>query len=201
MKILIVGGTGTIGKAVASELASRHEVMVAGATSGDIQVDISDIASIKKLYEQAPKLDAVISTTGKVHFGELQNMTTEHYELGIRNKLMGQVNLVQIGMDYLNDNGSFTLTSGILNRDPIRFGASAAMVNGALEGFVIGSAIELPRGLRINCVSPTVIAESMEGYAPYFRGYTPVAAASAARAYSKSVEGLQTGQIYCVGHE
>src|SRR5690606_7261711 len=99
----------------------------------------------------------------------------------------------------LNDNGSFTLTSGILNRDPILYGSSAAMVNGALDGFIKGAAIEMPRGIRINGVSPTVISESMESYSTYFRGYEPVSAARAALAYSKSVEGLQTGQIYCVG--
>ena len=111
---------------------------------------------------------------------------------------MGQINVVLAGLHRINDGGSFTLTSGILNRDPIQYGSSAAMVNGAIDGFVKSAALEMPRGIRINCVSPTVISEAMEGYAPYFRGYQPVTAARAALAYSKSVEGLQTGQIFTV---
>ena len=112
---------------------------------------------------------------------------------------MGQVNLLLIGREYANDGASFTFTSGILNRDPIRTGASAALVNGALDAFVKAAAIELPRGLRINSVSPTVLLEAMGSYAPYFRGYKPAPAADVALAYAKSVEGLQTGQTFIVG--
>lgn len=199
MKVLVIGGTGTIGQAVVKALQSRHEVISAGFSSGDIQVDISDIQSINAMYQSVSDLDAVVMTTGKVHFGALQEMTSADYQLGLSHKLMGQVNVVLSGMKCLKEGGSFTLTSGILNCDPIVFGSSAAMVNGALEGFVVGSAIEMPRCLRINCVSPTVITEALENYAPYFRGYEPVSAAQAALAYSKSVEGAQTGQIYRVG--
>lgn len=126
-------------------------------------------------------------------------MSADDFTLGLENKLMGQVNLLLIGREFANDGASFTLTSGILNRDPIRTGASAALVNGAIDGFVRSAALELPRGLRINAISPTVVQEAMGSYAPYFRGFKPVNAAEVALAYAKSVEGLQTGQVYQVG--
>ncbi|WP_131782890.1 short chain dehydrogenase [Legionella gresilensis] len=198
MRILIIGGTGTLGKAVADEFLSRHEVMIAARNKGDIQVDIGSLESIKKMYQQAGKVDAVVSTTGQVHFGPLKEFTNENWALGLDNKLMGQVNLVMVGMDYVTDGGSFTLTSGILNRDPIKFGASASLVNGAIDSFVKSAAIELPRGLRINVVSPTVLTESMDSYGDFFRGFVPVPAATVAKAFAKSVEGAQTGQVYQV---
>ena len=71
------------------------------------------------------------------------------------------------------------------------------MVNGALESFVRAAAIEL-RNQRINAVSPSVIAESMDAYGAYFRGFEPVPAKRVALAFSRSVEGAQTGQIYRV---
>lgn len=196
MKILIIGGTGTIGKAVAAELAPRHEIIIAGSKSGDVQVNICDRHSIEKMYQTIGKIDAVISTVGKVEFVPLSNMTHDKYAVGLSDKLMGQVNVVLLGMSHLNDQGSFTLTSGILSHDPIRLGTSASMVNGALDSFVKAAAIELPRGLRINAVSPTVLTESMEKYAPFFRGFEPAPASRVALAYSKSVEGAQTGQVY-----
>lgn len=199
MKILLIGGSGTIGKAIVNELSSRHEIVVAGRNSGDVNVDITDKESIKKMYQEVGNIDAVIVSSGKVHFGKLEEMTDELYQIGLYNKLMGQVNVVLEGIKYLNDKGSFTLTSGILNREPIALGSSAAMVNGALDGFVKHAAIELPRVIRINIVSPTVITEALEGYAPFFRGFKPVPASDAALAYSKSVEGLQTGQVFIVG--
>ena len=143
-------------------------------------------------------MDAIVSTAGGVHFGPWSELTPEKFDIGLRDKLMDQVNLVLAGQQSLSDRGSFTLTSGILSEDPIRDGAAASLVNGALESFVRAAAIELSRGQRINVVNPTVVEESMPAFGPYFRGYKAVPAADAALAYSKSVEGGQTGQVYKV---
>ncbi|WP_371354754.1 short chain dehydrogenase [Pseudomonas chlororaphis] len=199
MKILLIGANGTLGSAVDKELSQRHEIIRIGRTSGDFQVDISDSVSIRALFEQTGKFDALICAAGNVTFAPLGEMSEQHFALGLQDKLMGQVNLLLIGREFANDGASFTFTSGILNRDPIRSGASAALVNGAIDGFVRAAAIELPRGLRVNSVSPTVLEEAMDSYAPYFRGYKPVSGADVALAYAKSVEGLQTGQTYIVG--
>ena len=200
MKIIVVGGTGTIGKSVVKELSQRHEVIIVGHKHGQVNVDISDANSIDKMYQAVGKIDALIAATGKVHFGPLDKMTANEFAVGLNSKLMGQINLVMRGIRYLNDNGSFTLTSGILNHDPIRFGASASMVNGAIDGFTKSAALEMPRGIRINTVSPTVLTESMKGFGDYFHGFKSIGAAEVALAYSKSVEGAQTGQIYPVGY-
>jgi len=198
MRVLIVGASGIIGGAVVGELGPRHDLLTAGRSSGDLRVDITSAESIKAMFEQAGRVDAVVSATGKVKFAPMELMTAADYEIGLKDKLMGQINLVLIGRAYLADGGSFTLTTGVLDHDPIRQGSSASMVNGAVNAFVLAAAIELPRGQRINAVSPGVIAEAMEGYAPYFRGFKPVPAARAALAYAKSVEGAQTGQVYRV---
>ncbi|MDX1836723.1 short chain dehydrogenase [Legionella taurinensis] len=198
MKIVIIGASGTIGTAIVQTLETRHEVIKANYSGGDIQVDITDNQSIANLFKQIKHIDAVVLATGKVQFDDFMAMDDAAYQIGLQNKLMGQVNVVLEGRKHLNEGGSFTLTSGILSCDPIRYGTSASMVNGAIDSFVIAAAIEMPRGLRINAVSPTVIEEAMDNYASYFRGYAPVTAARAALAYSKSVEGLQTGQVYRV---
>jgi NAD(P)-dependent dehydrogenase (short-subunit alcohol dehydrogenase family) len=122
-------------------------------------------------------------------------MTENEFAVGLKNKLMGQVNLVLIGRDYINDGGSFTLTSGVLSHDPIRLGVSASLVNGALEAFALAAAIELPRGLRINVVSPGVLVESLPVFGEYFRGHEPVPGSRVGNAYVKSVEGRLTGQV------
>lgn len=198
MKIVIVGGTGLIGTAVARELGKRHEIITVGHTHGDFNTDVLDKKSITDLYQKIGKFDALISTVGNVVFADFDCLDEEKMMVGIKDKLMGQVNLVKIGCEFINDKGSFTLTSGVLSHDPIRGGVSASMVNGAINSFAIAAAIEMPRGIRINVVSPTIIAEAMDNYAPYFRGFKPVSVNDAALAYSKSVEGLQTGQIYTV---
>ncbi len=198
MKIIVVGGKGTIGSAIVQELKQRHEVVVAGRHDADLICDITSEESIREMFNQAGHFDAVVSAVGHVHFEDFVNMTPEKYQVGLKDKLMGQVNLVLIGSKFISEKGSFTLTSGILAHDPIRGGSSAAMVNGGIEGFVKGASIEMPKGIRLNCVCPTIVVESMEKYGSSFRGFDPVPVKKVALAYSKSVEGLQTGQIYQV---
>jgi NAD(P)-dependent dehydrogenase (short-subunit alcohol dehydrogenase family) len=198
MKIIVIGATGDVGRAARTELSTRHEIITAGRTSGDIQVDIADRASIENMYRQTGKVDAVVSAVGTVHFGPLAEFTQEQFMLGLTNKLMGQINVVLVGLDYLHDGGSFTLTSGVLDRDPIRMGVGAATANGALGGFVVGAAIEMPRGLRLNVVSPGLLDVSVERYGNWFPGHVPVSSQHVGLAYAKSVEGALTGQVIIV---
>jgi NAD(P)-dependent dehydrogenase (short-subunit alcohol dehydrogenase family) len=157
-----------------------------------------EMKNLKAVFQKTGNVDAIVCTAGTVRFGPWAEMTPENFDIGLRDKLMGQVNTVLAGQEFSTDGGSFTLTSGILSEDPIQYSAATSLVNGALESFVIAAAIELPRGLRINVVSPPVVEESMASFGPYFRGYRAVPASQAALAYSKSVEGRQTGQIYKV---
>ena len=196
MRVVLVGATGTIGQAVAKELAERHEIVAVGSKSGDVRLDVTDAGSIRAGLAQIGPFDALVSAAGKVKFAPLDAMTEADYAIGLKDKLMGQVNLVLVGREFIADGGSFTLTSGVLSHDPIRFGSSASMVNGAIDAFVRAAAIELPRGLRINAVSPGVLVESMAAYGPFFRGHEPVPGARVALAYAKSVEGVRTGQVF-----
>ena len=196
MKIIVVGASGTIGKAVVAALEPRHEILRVGSKSGDVQADIRDIDAIRKLFEKTGRVDAVVSCAGKSHMGEFAKLTEDEVMIGLKDKLMGQVNLVLIGRDYVNDNGSFTLTSGILSRDPVPMAACLSMVNGALNSFVPAAAIELPRGLRINVVSPGLLEESAPAYGPYFPGFDIVTSKRVANAYVKSVDGRLTGQVF-----
>jgi NAD(P)-dependent dehydrogenase (short-subunit alcohol dehydrogenase family) len=198
MKVLVVGGTGTIGRMVINALKDRHDLIIAGKSNGEVKVDVRDFSSVETMYKSIGKIDAVVSTIGKVHFGPLTEMQPKEYFVGLNDKLMGQINLVLAGLNHLNDKGSFTLTSGILNSEPIRYGSSAAMVNGAIDGFVVGAAIEMPRGIRINAISPTVLEESMDIYGDYFPGFQPAPGPRVAQVFRKSIEGAQTGQIYRV---
>ena len=197
MKILVVGANGLLGSAIVRELEPRHTIIAASRSSGE-KVDIKDVESIRALYGRIGQVDAVVSAIGKVPFKPLAEMTAEDYMAGIKDKLMGQVNLVLEGRAHVSDGGSFTLISGVLGHDPIRTGSSASMVNGAIDSFVKAAAIELPRGQRINSVNATVFIEAMDSYGPFFRGFKPVPVADVALAFSKGVEGLQTGQTYIV---
>jgi NAD(P)-dependent dehydrogenase (short-subunit alcohol dehydrogenase family) len=195
MRILIVGASGTVGRAAVRALEDRHEIIAAGRTSADIVADLTDPASIRTMFNKLAIVDAVIAAAGHSHFGPLCEMTEKDFRKGLDDKLMGQINLVLIGLEHIADAGSFTLTTGVLDRDPVRGGANSAAVNGAISAFVRSAALEMPRGIRINVVSPALLEDSVTKYAGAFPGHIPVSSARVGQAYVKSVEGALTGQI------
>lgn len=198
MRILVVGSEGTVGKAAISGFSKGHEIIRAGRKSGDVTVDLMDEASVVAMFKKLGKVDAVVACTGHSYFGPVATMSPTQFLDGLKDKLMGQINLVLLGMNHVNDSGSFTLTSGILSRDPIRQGSNAAATDGAVDGFVISAAIEMPRGIRINAVSPGLLADAAQKYDGYFPGHDPVTNYRVGMAYAKSVEGAVNGQVICV---
>jgi NAD(P)-dependent dehydrogenase (short-subunit alcohol dehydrogenase family) len=192
MRVIVVGGTGTIGSAVVAALSARHEVVAVGRTRGAVQVDLASPDSIRAMFQAVGRFDAVISAAGQAKFGSLDDLTDADYLFSFSNKLMGQVNLVRIGRQFIADGGSFTLTSGVLSQEPMKGSASISMVNAGLEGFVRAAALELPRGIRVNVVSPPWVTETLVA-----RKMDPshgMPAASVTLAYLASVEGTMTGQ-------
>lgn len=195
MRILIVGAAGTIGRAVHQRLAQRgHDIVTAGRTSGDIQVDVADERQLRELWDRAGQLDAVVSAAGEVAYAPLAELSGDDFLTSLRQKAIAQINLVRTGLEHVSERGSFTLISGIPSRDPVVSSAAAAAVNGAIEAFARAAAIEIaPR--RINVISPSVITESLEAFGDFFPGFAAVDVADVARAFQKSVEGAATGQV------
>jgi len=196
MRILLIGASGAVGSAVAQALSGRHELVSAGRTHGDHRVDVTSDASVEALFAATGQVDAIVCTTGGMHFGPLTAMRPSDFDVGLQGKLLGQVRVALIGQHALADGGSITLTSGI--DEPILHAVNASAVNAGVEGFVRAAAMELPRGLRINAISPTVMTESLPVYGPFFPGFESVPAARVALAYVRSVEGPQTGRVYRV---
>ena len=193
MRILIIGATGTIGSAVATALGGRHDLVFASLQKASEKVDISDPASIRALYTRIGRVDAVVSAAGRAAFKPLSALGDEDFDLSLRNKLMGQVNVFRFGLDSVTDNGSFTLTAGYLARYPVIGSPAVSLVNAALEGFGRAAALEAPRGIRVNVVSPPWITETLQKLGRPLAGGIP--AATVAQSYVRSVEGSQTGQV------
>jgi NAD(P)-dependent dehydrogenase (short-subunit alcohol dehydrogenase family) len=193
MRVMLVGASGTIGRAVAEALSARHEIVRVGKTRGDHRVDLSSRDSIAALFASVGKVDAVVSAAGEARFGSLEKLTDDDFRVSLTSKLMGQVNLVRLGTMHVRDAGSFTLTSGVLAGEPMPGSGAISLVNAGLEGFVRAAALELPRGIRINAVSPPWVAETLSAM-----GRDPSAGLPAKRvaaAYVESVEGGRSGEV------
>lgn len=195
MKILIIGGNGTIGKKVVSHFKEKHEVLVAGRSKGDALVDIADSESIQVLFQQVGKVDAIVCIAGEAKWDDFHQLSEEDFYIGLKSKLMGQVNLVRIGQNYLSDHGSVTLTTGILADDPVVKTTSASMVNGGIHSFVKAVALEMKNGIRVNVVSSGMVEDAYEKYRDYFPGHNPIPMDKVVNGYVRSVQGRGNGEI------
>jgi NAD(P)-dependent dehydrogenase (short-subunit alcohol dehydrogenase family) len=194
MRIVVVG-TGVIGSAVSKLLKEHgHDVISLARKSGDFQADISNIESLRKFFANIGQFHAVANAAGEVSFGPFEQITDQQWAESIAGKGMGQINLVHAALPHIADKGSFTLISGVLTDEYIQGGTIGTAINHMVEGFVKAAAVELPRGVRINCVSPTVLTESI-AYHPYFTGFTTVPAAEVALAYLRAISHPITGRI------
>jgi NAD(P)-dependent dehydrogenase (short-subunit alcohol dehydrogenase family) len=192
MRIIVVGATGTIGRPVAEALAERHEVVRVGKRNGDFQVDATDQGSIERLFREVGAFDALVSLVGGAAFKPVAELKAEDFDFSYRNKLMGQIHLVLAGLPHVRDGGSFTLTSGVLSQEPMPGSSAITLVNRALEGFAFAAALEMPRGVRINVVSPPWVTETLEELG--WDTSIGLPAARVAPAYVECVEGSRNGE-------
>ena len=192
MKIVVIGATGLIGKEIVQALGGSHDVVPVGHSSGDLRVDITSKQSIEAMFKKIGPFDALVSAAGRAAFGELAKLTDEEFALGLADKLMGQVNLVRLGLAVVREKGSFTLTSGVLAREPMPGSAAISLVNSGIEGFVRAAALQMPRGVRITAVSPPFATETLKALGMDQSIGLPVR--TFVKAYRQAVEGTSNGE-------
>jgi len=193
MKVIVVGATGTIGKSVAKLLMTEHNVVKVASRSGDFRADITRKDSLEQLFKHIGPFDALVCAAGIARFAPLNELSDDDFQLGLTSKLMGQVNLVRVGINYINDKGSITLTSGVLSQQPMPGSSSISMINAGIEGFVRAAALEMPRGVRINAVSPPWVKETLEALG--MDTSIGIPAERVAQAYRSSISGTRSGLI------
>lgn len=197
--VILIGANGKMGQAALSGLG-KHKVITAGrsAENYDYQVDITSEESLRKLYKDVGHFDAVVNTVGVCEYANFTEMTENQWMSTILSKMMGQINIVRIGQEYIADKGSFTLITGILNIKPIPYAIADATTSGAIDTFVKCVAFEMPRGIRINSINPTVLEEAWDVYGEMMPGFQPVPGALVGKAFERSVDGFITGQVIVV---
>jgi NAD(P)-dependent dehydrogenase (short-subunit alcohol dehydrogenase family) len=194
MKIVVIGATGTIGGAIVKLLRQRHQVIAVSRSSGDYRADITDKASIETTLGAIGKVDAIVSAAGSAVFKPLTELTDCDFEKSLLDKLMGQVNVVRTGAQYILSGGSITLTSGILAQEPMPGSAAISLLNAGLEGFGRAAALELQTAkVRVNVVSPPWVKETL--VALNMNPSSGMPADEVAKAYAQSVGGSATGEI------
>lgn len=190
MKIIIVGASGRIGKEVDKALTDRHETIRVGIRSGDVQCDYTNTKSVRSMFEKIGEFDSLISVVGgDSTFKPFQDLNDEDYRYGFERKFLGQIRFLKLGENFVRDNGSFVFTSGFLSQYSNPYSIATGPLNAAVDTFVKNTAPLLPRGIRINVVSPAPIVE------PGQEGKGLVTAAETSKLYVEAIEDNITGKV------
>lgn len=170
--IIVIGGSSSIGAAVAKQAVARgaHVVLAGRRLSSTVengvrseQVDVTDAASLQRLFETVGQFDHLVYTAGpavqaKALIETDLNLAQDNFNV----KLWGSLRAIQSALPFLAERGSITLTSGQLGRKTVAGQFIKTGINAATEALGKQLAKELaPR--RVNVVSPGVI--DTEAYA------------------------------------
>jgi NAD(P)-dependent dehydrogenase (short-subunit alcohol dehydrogenase family) len=192
MKIAVFGASGNIGSQVVEQLTAKgHQVIKIGVHSGDYRVDYTDGEAVEALLKEIAPLDGiVVSVGGDSAFKPYGTLNDADFQLGAERKLVAQFRIVRLAEEFVQDNGSVTLTSGFLSHYPNPHSIATGPFNAAIDTFVEQAAEHLSRGLRVNVVSPAPVVE------PEQVRQGVVSAAQVAENFVESIEGRETGKVF-----
>lgn len=170
--VIVIGGSSGIGAAVAREATARgaHVVLAGRRLSSTVEhgvrsepVDVTDSASLQRLFESVGRFDHLVYTAGPaVQAKTLIETDLNEAQANFNVKLWGALRAIQQALPFLDEQGSISLTSGQLGRKTIAGQFIKTGINAATEALGKQLAKELaPR--RVNVISPGVI--DTEAYA------------------------------------
>ncbi|CAM3833862.1 short chain dehydrogenase [Parendozoicomonas haliclonae] len=194
-RVMVIGATGLIGRHIVQafeEQESPVEILPVSRVATDLKADISDIHSLRSLFDSVGPIDGVICTAGLFNWGSWQEATDDDWAFSVANKLMGQINVIRCGAVSLNPGGHITLTTGVLAQEPLPGSGQGTVANAAIEGAVRSAAMEYDQ-LCINAVSPGWISETLDAM-----GQDPAAGVPAmqiARLYVQLQSDSRTGEV------
>ncbi|WP_416677954.1 short chain dehydrogenase [Candidatus Pseudothioglobus sp. Uisw_041] len=194
-KIIVVGATGKLGRVVVEGLRKDYEVIRAGRSGPDLKIDAFDFESVSDVLASVGPFDGLVSCIGGTPFKTFEELTMDDFAAGLSTKCFSQLNLAKAAIPFLSENGSITLTSGIIGDEPIIAGSCAAAANGALNMCVSTLAAEYAGKLRINVVSPSIIENSVDHYGMLFDGFEPTSNESIIHAYRRTISAPITGRV------
>lgn len=190
MKVIIIGASGKIGREIDKAVSVNHKVVRVGAKSGDVQCDYTVAKSVQSMFKTVGAYDALVAVVGEdSKFLVFDELTDDDYRYGFERKFLAQIRLLALGQASIQDGGSFTFTSGFLNHYPNPYSIATGPLNAAVDAFVQNTARLLPRGIRLNVVSPAPVVE------PGRDGRGVVTAAQCAEVYAQAIEGTMSGQV------
>eukprot|EP00929_Paragymnodinium_shiwhaense_P119571 TRINITY_DN91471_c0_g1_i1.p1 TRINITY_DN91471_c0_g1~~TRINITY_DN91471_c0_g1_i1.p1 ORF type:complete len:225 (+),score=57.14 TRINITY_DN91471_c0_g1_i1:89-763(+) len=202
-QVLIVG-RGNLGEALHERLTARGGVgiRIASRSSDDVKLDLSSRESVLALDTQleAASVDHVVVCCGTSTFGPLSSFNAETWQANVSGKLLAVSQFVLAlihELKILKDGASITITTGQAATTINKLWPGIACNNAGLNAFVANGGLDLPRGLRLNAMSPCLVMETALKAGLPTDGAVP--AADCALVYEELIFGTETAVVKTAG--
>ncbi|KAF0092567.1 MAG: dehydrogenase [Fusobacteria bacterium] len=176
-KILIFGGAGAVGGALAKKLfAQGYQLHLAGGseerlkalaeetgatyTPGNIQED-SFIGLV--MSEAGDQLGGLVYAIGTINLKSIRRLTKEDFLQDFNLNALGAAMAIQAALPALkkgSPGASIVLISSIAAKKGFPMHASISMAKGAIEGLTVALGAELAPNIRVNAIAPSLLDHS-----------------------------------------
>ena len=175
-KILVFGGTGSIGKALSKKLKlidyepiiiSRNEVelqKISNEINCSYKVcDILDTNEIKKISEEYKNdIHGIAYCVGSINLKPLKLANNDDFIESFKINTLGAINVIKFNQESLMKNsGSILLYSTIAVKQGFTNHSIVSTAKGAIEGLTLSLAAEFAPKIKVNCIAPSLTDSKM----------------------------------------
>jgi len=160
-KILVIGGSKGIGKAIVASLLEENKVINISRTEPTENHQNLTHYSCDVLVDELPEiegLDTLIYCPGSINLKPISRLKLEDFRQDFEINVLGAVKAIKNYLPVLKvgDNPSILLFSTVAAKLGMPFHASIATAKSGVEGLVKSLGAELAPTIRVNAIAPTV---------------------------------------------
>ncbi|MCG8803307.1 SDR family NAD(P)-dependent oxidoreductase [Tenacibaculum finnmarkense] len=211
-KIVVVGGSSGIGKAIVNKLKDTHQIINISRTVPEEHENVTHY-SCDVLNDELPVLkdiNGLVYCPGSINLKSFTRLKVADFKTDFEINVIGAINTLKAYETSLaKNNGSVVLFSTVASALGMPFHASIATSKSAVEGLTKSLAAEYATKIRFNAIAPTVTdtplakrllrnekqQESMQDRHPLKKYLTPQEVAGLASYLLSDESGAITGQI------
>ncbi len=175
-KILVFGGSGSIGKALSIKLKeSNYTPVILSRNEDELKnisteikceyrvCDVLDTNRIKEVCEEfKDDIFGIAYCVGSINLKPLKITKDEDFIDSFKINTLGAINAIKINLDSLaKNNGSILLYSTIAVKQGFINHTVVSTSKGAIEGLTLSLAAEFAPKIRVNCIAPSLTDAKM----------------------------------------
>lgn len=160
-KIIIIGGSKGIGKAIVNSLIEHHQIINISRTEPENNHTNLTHYSTDILADELPDIneaDSLIYCPGSINLKPISRLKLDEFREDFEINVIGAVKAIQKYLPILKEGNSpsILLFSTVASKLGMPFHASVAAAKSAVEGLTKSLGAELAPTIRVNAIAPTV---------------------------------------------